>query len=479
METLSINQTGLVNLFSKLDQEPIREAQFALARSYLSTLPEVGFVQFHEGNPNILVPLVIFDGRDVPDPFRHLPGLDSSAVIYPCNKPVHDLGFVVIQHPDPSAFLNNFGWMIFLILNKLRDLCPRNGFSPANDTFPLLPDQLGLPMYITNESDILLSCNTTLVQMLGYRSFPELAKSWKDVISSSARLQQISLLKDRGYTNSFELKIRHRNGRLLTVKDHCVYKNGTIHGVLFDVTEFLSSADTIKEELEIQHLLNNQLINGALALQKIQTTSIRALARLAEYRDQETGNHLYRICEYSALLAEEVYRRQPFNFHISESYVEDIRLSSMLHDIGKVAVPDSILRKRGGLNVEEWEIMRRHTIWGWQILSQADKELGEQSYLSMATHIALHHHERWDGGGYPHGLKGDKIPLSARIEALADVYDALTSRRPYKPAWSHGEAMVEIKRNRGTQFDPVLTDIFVELEDKILEIKNKYADNDS
>lgn len=479
MEVALPVQETLVNLFSRLDQEPIREAQFALARSYLLSLPRVKFVQFHESKPAIIVPLVISDPHEVPDPFRHLPGLEEPALIYPSSKHAPDLGFILIQHPEPGAFLREYGWLVFLILNKLHDLAPRNGYGTATGAFPLLPDQLGLPMYITNETDILLSCNATLYQMLGYRSFPELAKSWKDVVSSSARNQQLSLLRERGYTSSFELKLRHRNGRILTVKDHCVYKNGTIHGVLFDVTDFVSNADTIKEELEIQHLLNNQLISGALALQKIQTTSIRALARLAEYRDQETGNHLYRICEYSALLAEEVYRRQPFQFHISESYVEDIRLSSMLHDIGKVAVPDSILRKRGSLSPEEWEIMRRHTIWGWQILSQADKELGEQSYLSMATHIALHHHERWDGSGYPHGLKGDKIPLSARIEALADVYDALTSRRPYKPAWSHGEAMVEIKRNRGTHFDPVLTDIFIELEDRILDIKNRYADPDT
>lgn len=475
-ENVLEEQSRMVNLFLSLDAEPIREAQLALARGFLASLPGVIHVQFHEFPSHLVTPLVVHKGERVPKPLQHLPGLEDNAVVYPVNRPTEDLGFAIIQHPQPEVFLKNHGSTVFLVLSKLQDIAPRNGHGLNLGAFPLLPDQLGLPMYIANEADILLSCNTTLFQMLGYRSFPELAKSWNLVMASTSRKHQLALLQERGYTSGFELKLRHRSGRYLTVKDHAVLKNGTIHGVLFDVTELVSSADLIKEELEIQHFLNNQLINGALALQKTQITSIRALARLAEYRDQETGNHLYRICEYSGLLAEAVYHKQPYDFKISESYVEDIKLSSMLHDIGKVAVPDSILRKRGSLTPEEWEIMRRHTIWGWQILSQADRELGEQSYLSMATYIALHHHERWDGTGYPHGLAGEKIPLSARIEALADVYDALTSKRPYKPAWSHGEAFQEIKRNRGIHFDPILTDLFLELEDQILEIKNRYAD---
>ncbi len=456
----------------------MREAQFALARQCIMGISEVTFVQFHESNSHILTPLAISDGQEVPEPFQHLPGLEENALIYPSPFPTPDLGFALLRHPRPLDLLQTHGNFIHLVLDKLKDIGSRHGYSQANETFPFLPDQLGLPMYISNEKDVLLSSNQTMVLMLGYRTFPELAKHWSEVFFGNSRQQQIEILKERGYTSSFELKLRGRNGKVLTVKDHSVLKNGMIHGVLFDVSDFIATTDEIKEELEIQHLLNNQLITGALALQKTQTTSIRALARLAEYRDQETGNHLNRICEYSAILAQEIFMRQPFSFHISESYVEDIRMSSLLHDIGKVAVPDSILRKSGTLNSDEWEIMRRHTIWGWQILSQADKELGEQSYLSMATHIALHHHEHWDGTGYPHGLKGEKIPLSARIEAIADVYDALTSKRPYKPAWSHGEAFLEIKAQKGTHFDPVLTDIFLDMEAQVLSIKGKYSDQE-
>jgi len=148
----------------------------------------------------------------------------------------------------------------------------------------------------------------------------------------------------------------------------------------------------------------------------------------------------------------------------------------MLHDIGKVGVPDQILLKPGPLDEAEWTIMKKHTNWGYTILNQADHELGEQSFLTLASRIALHHHEWWDGNGYPHGLAGEEIPLSARIGAVADVYDALTSRRPYKDAWTHDHAVDEIKRLTGKQFDPVISDIFSRLESRFETVRNRFPD---
>jgi HD-GYP domain-containing protein (c-di-GMP phosphodiesterase class II) len=211
-------------------------------------------------------------------------------------------------------------------------------------------------------------------------------------------------------------------------------------------------------------------------LRKTQATAIKSLAKLAEYRDKETGGHLQRICEYMRLVTQEVHRDQPYPFHVSEDYPQDIYLSGMLHDIGKVAVPDHILLKEGPLDDGEWTVMKKHTNWGHLILNQADNELGEQSFLTLASRIALHHHEWWNGSGYPYSLSQDEIPLSARIGAVADVYDALTSRRPYKEAWEHGQAVEEIQRLSGKQFDPVIGDIFTRLEHQFEAIRSRFPD---
>jgi putative two-component system response regulator len=216
------------------------------------------------------------------------------------------------------------------------------------------------------------------------------------------------------------------------------------------------------------------MMAGAVQLQRTQGAAIRSLARLAEYRDPETGIHLQRICEYTRLLALQVHLRAPFEFRVTAEYAGDVSLSSMLHDIGKVSIPDSILLKPGKLDPQEWETMKKHTLFGWEVLHKADRELGEQSFLTLAATIALSHHERYDGTGYPSGIAGPQIPLSARIAAIADVYDALTSSRPYKEAWSHERAVTEIIDQAGTQFDPVLAEIFRDLNRQFAEVRRRY-----
>jgi response regulator RpfG family c-di-GMP phosphodiesterase len=203
---------------------------------------------------------------------------------------------------------------------------------------------------------------------------------------------------------------------------------------------------------------------------------MKSLAALAEYRDKETGNHLRRICEYSRILGREVHRLQPYSFNISEDYVSDMYISSMLHDIGKVGVPDTVLLKPGPLSHGEWDTMKRHTEWGYVILNHADQELGEQSFLTLSSRIALFHHEKYDGSGYPRGLAGEEIPLSARISAIADVYDALRSKRPYKEAWSHQQAADELVKNGGRHFDPSLIEIFKQVNPEFDHIKHEFED---
>ena len=253
-------------------------------------------------------------------------------------------------------------------------------------------------------------------------------------------------------------------------------KNNMIICHVYNITEFVIQANELSESLEMQQFLNDRIFDTISLLQKTQVTAIKTLARLAEYRDQETGDHLQRIREYCKILSVEVFRRHPYSFKISQGYSNDMYLSSMLHDIGKVGVPDSILLKPGKLDSAEWTIMKNHTLWGWAILSEADKELGEQSFLTLAAIIALHHHERYDGTGYPKALKGENIPLSARIAAIADVYDALTSKRTYKDAWTHEKTIEELKKQRGKQFDPVLVDIFLDIEQQFFKIRNNFPD---
>jgi response regulator RpfG family c-di-GMP phosphodiesterase len=332
-----------------------------------------------------------------------------------------------------------------------------------------------LPVYLADDSGCLVDFNAAFGLLFGYASVEELQARDKPFFHPVDRTRELQDLRKSNHVDGYTLSVQHASGRFLKVKDYAVRQNGQIRGILFDVTQDDEEKAQMREALRLQEHLNNAFLTATLTLEKTQTTSIRALARLAEYRDHETGWHLERISEYSRILATEVLRTQPLSFQISETYVEDLTLSSLLHDIGKVGIPDAILRKKGPLSDEEWAVMKKHTEWGWEILNQADKELGQQSFLTMAGQIALNHHEKWDGTGYPRGLRGDEIPLSARIEAIADVYDALTSARPYKEAWSHEDSVDTIVKLRGVQFDPVLVDIFWSVQENFKQVKQRFA----
>jgi response regulator RpfG family c-di-GMP phosphodiesterase len=266
-------------------------------------------------------------------------------------------------------------------------------------------ETLNLPLYLAHLSGEFVFANTPFLQQFGFTYLKELNQYRHQLFCTSERAIETKELVERGSVNGYQISVNLPSGQRMTVRDYATLKNAHILGIIFDVSDYVNLNSEMKEALEIQELLNDKIMSSALILQKTQTTSIRALARLAEYRDQETGHHLQRICQYTEVLVKEVLRTQPFPFKITEQYVHDMVLSSMLHDVGKVAVPDNILRKKNNLSAEEWEIMKKHTMWGWQILSQADKELGEQSFLTLASQIAISHHERWDGSGYPQGLK--------------------------------------------------------------------------
>lgn len=204
--------------------------------------------------------------------------------------------------------------------------------------------------------------------------------------------------------------------------------------------------------------------------------TIFTLAKLAESRDPETGEHLQRVRNYCRVIARHLQKYPKFRHQVDDEYVGLIYQTSPLHDIGKVAIPDGILLKPGRLTVEEFEIMKLHTIHGAATLDAALEEYPGTSFLLMAKDIALNHHERHDGCGYPRGLAGEEIPLSARITTLADVYDALTSRRVYKEAFSHDVAKSIITSEAGTHYDPLIVEAFLAEEDQFVAIRERYAD---
>ncbi len=204
--------------------------------------------------------------------------------------------------------------------------------------------------------------------------------------------------------------------------------------------------------------------------------TIFSLAKLAESRDPETGAHLERMREYCRAIAQDLLRQGKFPEEIDGEYVQTIYLTSPLHDIGKVGIPDFVLLKPGRLTDREFDIMKKHAIIGAETLTAAVREHPEAKFLQMARQIALSHHERYDGSGYPFGLAREEIPLSGRIVALADVYDALTTKRVYKAAFTHDVARSIILDGKGVHFDPDIVDSFVDIEEEFIAVLRQYAD---
>ncbi len=363
--------------------------------------------------------------------------------------------------------------------SRLRKMSAAGDAPRPADSVPLpapaaVMEALCLPFYLAEPGGKILWANTQMLELLEHQDLKALQEAPNLFAEPARRSEELQLLEEQGRVGGFPLVLNTGGGGRRIVHETARFLDNRILGVFQDVSELVDRSEGFQESLRMQEFLNDQLLEATQMLQKTQMVAIKSLSRLAEYRDVETGSHLQRIGEYSSLLASRVREVDPYGFSITEDYAKDISISSMLHDIGKVAIPDHILLKRGRLTGEEWRIMKNHTTLGGAILAQADHELGEQSFLTLASKIALHHHERYDGEGYPSRLRGEGIPLSARIAALADVYDALSSQRPYKQPWPHERILQEIDEQRGKQFDPVLVDIFVEKEKKFRDIREKF-----
>lgn len=203
---------------------------------------------------------------------------------------------------------------------------------------------------------------------------------------------------------------------------------------------------------------------------------IFATAKLVESKDADTGEHLDRIRMYCKVICEYLANTVEYREIITSEFIEGLYATSSLHDIGKVGIPDAILLKPGELTDQEWEIMRRHTTIGADTLRSVLEHHPNNEFIKMGIEIAESHHEKWDGTGYPHGLKGEEIPLSARILAIADVYDALTSVRCYKDAYSHEKSREIIVEDANKHFDPKMVEAFLNCEDKFIRISKEYSD---
>ncbi|MCL2577748.1 MAG: response regulator [Defluviitaleaceae bacterium] len=225
----------------------------------------------------------------------------------------------------------------------------------------------------------------------------------------------------------------------------------------------------VKNHLRIDELIRErtkQLLERTEELERLKNGLVFTMADLVENRDKNTGGHIDRTASYVQLLIDAMLKEKIYEDEIKDWDIESVVSSARLHDVGKMIIPDAILNKPGKLTDEEFEIMKSHSSEGAKIIDKAISRTGNAGFLLNAKKIAEYHHEKWNGAGYPYGLDGENIPLHGRIMAIADVYDALVSERPYKKAFTHDEAVEIIKNDAARHFDPVLVDCFLKIKDK-------------
>ena len=211
---------------------------------------------------------------------------------------------------------------------------------------------------------------------------------------------------------------------------------------------------------EYKNHLENKVNEKTKVIEHLQDVMMLSLAELVECRDENTGGHVKRTAQYVKILTEDIYEAGLYNDILTDEYIRDIIRSAPLHDLGKIGINDSTLLKTGAFDNEEFEYMKNHAELGGQTIQKMINETNVESFLHIAKDMAHYHHERWDGSGYPCGLKGEEIPLSARIMAIADVYDALTTKRPYKDAFEHDVALNIRADGKGKMFDPKIVEVF-------------------
>jgi len=265
-----------------------------------------------------------------------------------------------------------------------------------------------------------------------------------------------------------------RNLNMFFVRENGVLSRAT--SGRYDTLVPISSNDEFGVMASHTNEMIRRIRERTAELNRTRDVTILMLASLAETRDNETGAHILRTQRYVKTLAQQLRHHPRFSEELDEEFIDLLYKSAPLHDVGKVGIPDSILLKPGKLSDDEFEIMKTHAQIGADALAVAEEELGTNSFLRLAREIALTHHEKWDGSGYPSGLRGNRIPVSGRLMAIADVYDALITKRVYKPAYPHARAMEIIRLGRDSHFDPDIVDAMVAVEDQFIEIAQSYSD---
>jgi PAS domain S-box-containing protein len=345
-------------------------------------------------------------------------------------------------------------------VSYLRNLEARLLISERNHA--LLFDTILSSIIIVDPLGRIVNWNFTAEQLYGY-SREEVMGAEYDALFRSSLLRptigSIFELVDQNQGRYLEAEVPRRRKDKSTIYTYASYSS------IQNTSGETIAYSVIEKDLTERVNLEKKLKDSFERIKETQSAAILGFARLTEYRDKDTGKHLRRIREYVRVLAISLKGRPQYRDYITDRYIEDLCLSSVLHDVGKVAISDSILLKPGKLTGEEFTRIQDHARMGGDALRDVDRELKRESFLTLGKEIAYYHHERWDGQGYPEGRRAGDIPLSARIVALADVYDALTSDRPYKKAMGHKESVAIIAEGRGTQFDPELVDAFLANEE--------------
>lgn len=315
--------------------------------------------------------------------------------------------------------------------------------------------------------------NKSLSKMMGY-SASELMGMNNQYYMDEKNAKKVFQVFNKVYTSgepidNFEFELTTKDEQNLHIQSSVSLRRSTngkpvgYRGITRDITE------EKKHEKKLTEYRKN--------VQNARAVTIMGLAKLSEYRDDDAGAHLERMREFSRIIAEELSTQEKFAYYITDKYIEDIYQSAILHDIGKVGIPDAVLLKPGKLDDDEFEIIREHASLGGDAIRDIESKIEGESFLTLAKEIAYFHHEKWNGTGYPKGLKGNKIPLSARIVALADVYDALTSERIYKEAFSHSKAMEIITGDSGHHFDPDVVGAFLRRHKDFAKISTRLKDD--